>query len=59
MNEQYFLPPFYLVDKTKKLQYNIANNRVESLCNFNSKPFRLLTDKEVSILNKKLLESKL
>lgn len=57
--DKYFIPPFYLVDETKNVRYNTAMNRLELLSNFDSKPFRLLNDKEVLLLENKLLEAKL
>jgi hypothetical protein len=51
---QFFLPPFYLCDKNKKLQYNIASNRIEPLIGFNSKPFRVLEINEKIKLNIKI-----
>ena len=57
--KQYFIPPFYLVDESSGLMYNKANDRLELIANFNSEPFRLLSDKEVSILNIKLLNVRL
>ncbi len=51
---QFFLPPFYLCDKDKDLQYNTASNRIEPLIKFNSKPFRILKINEKIKLNKKI-----
>ncbi len=55
---QYFIPPFYLCDESYNIAYNTATGRMDSMCNFNSKPFRLLNDGEVSKLNNKLLQWK-
>ena len=51
---QFFLPPFYLCDKDKDLQYNTASNRIEPLIKFNSTPFRILKINEKIKLNKKI-----
>jgi len=51
---QFFLPPFYLCDRNKNLQYNIASNRIEPLIGFNSKPFRVLKINEKIKLNIKI-----
>lgn len=55
---KYFKPPFYLCDTNVNKMYNMANNRMEEICNFDYKPVRNLTDKELSKLNNKLLELK-
>ena len=51
---QFFLPPFYLCDKNKNLQYNMASNRMETLTKFNSKSFRILKINEKIKLNIKI-----
>jgi len=51
---QFFLPPFYLCDKNKDLQYNTASDRIEPLIKFNSKPFRILKINEKIKLNIKI-----
>jgi len=51
---QFFLPPFYLCDKNKDLQYNKASNRIEPLIKFNSKHIRRLKINEKIKLNIKI-----
>lgn len=51
---QFFLPPFYLCDRNKNLQYNTASNRMEPLIKFNSKYIRTLKINEKIKLNIKI-----